>query len=54
MVATVMTANRVRIQISLEWIQKNAKLFGFVQAKDGIWLPACDLAQYEAGNRSWA
>ena len=49
--ATVMTADRVRVMIDSTWMKANASLFGYVVASDGAWVPRCDLAQYEAGRR---
>ncbi len=52
--ATLMLSTRERAQVNLEWMRNNAKTFCYVQAKDGVWVPSCDLVQYEAGNRPWA
>jgi hypothetical protein len=49
--ATVMTANRVRVAIDAAWMQANASLLFYTQASDGVWVPRCDLVQYEAGRR---
>lgn len=49
--AIVMTADRVRVTIDATWMHANASLFGYVVASDGVWVPQCDLAQYEAGRR---
>ena len=49
--ATVMTVDRVRVAIDATWMRDNASFFGYVVASDGVWVPRCDLAQYEAGRR---
>jgi hypothetical protein len=50
-IATIMTADRVRGSVPLDFIQQYAELLGFVEASDGVWLPSCDLEQYESGRR---
>ena len=52
--ATVMTANRTKVEINASWMRANASLFGYVVASDGVWVPKCDLVQYEAGRRPFA
>lgn len=49
--ATVMTFDRKKIMINAEWMQANATLLRYAKASDGIWVPICDLQQYEIGNR---
>ena len=49
--ATVMTADRNKVSIDSQWMQSNATLLGYAQARDGVWVPTCDLKQYEAGRR---
>ena len=49
--ATVMTWNRLKVMIDATWMQANASLFGYAVASDGVWVPRCDLVQYEAGRR---
>jgi len=52
--ATVMTAMRTKVKVDATWMQENGRLLNFTQACDGVWVPICDLAQYEAGKRPWA
>jgi hypothetical protein len=54
MQAIVMTATRQKIHIDAQWMQSNASLFGYVEASGGVWVPCCDLKQYESGNRPFA
>jgi hypothetical protein len=54
MTATVMTWNRQRVEVDANWMIDNASMLHYVQAFDGVWVPACDLIQYEAGRRHWA
>ena len=49
--ATAMTADRKKVLIDDQWMQANAALLGYEQASDGVWVPTCDLKQYEAGRR---
>lgn len=49
--ATVMTSDRKMVLVDLVWLEANARFFGLVRASDGVWLPACDLQQYESGKR---
>lgn len=36
-----------KAEVAIEMCQH----FGLVQARDGLWMPRCDLDQYEAGSR---
>lgn len=49
--ATVMTPDRRKVFIDSAWMQANATLLFYVQASDGVWVPICDVKQYESGNR---
>ena len=49
--ATVMTWDRSKVLVDSAWMQANASLLFYVLASDGVWVPRCDLAQYEAGRR---
>lgn len=49
--AKVMTSDRRIIEIDAVWMQDNATYFFYVQATDGVWVPQCDVVQYEAGRR---
>jgi hypothetical protein len=49
--AKVMTPDRRIVEVNSAWMQDSATLLDYVQAKDGVWVPKCDLAQYEAGDR---
>ena len=53
-VVKAMTWDRRLIEIDAAWMQDNATHFFYVQASDGVWVPKCDLLQYEAGGRPWA
>ena len=46
-----MTFDRRRIEFDGSWLRKNADLFGYTQAKDGVWVPKSDLEAYENGTR---
>lgn len=48
---TVMTFDRRKVLIDSAWMQSNATLLHYTQASDGVWVPSCDLKQYESGNR---
>jgi hypothetical protein len=52
--AIVMTATRQRIEIDANFMAEFGSLLHYQQACDGVWVPVCDLAQYEAGRRPWA
>ncbi len=47
---TILTPFRHLIQLSEEWKSFLTKR-GYTPASDGIWMPCCDIRQYEAGNR---
>lgn len=49
--AVLMNHGREKIFVDSSWIEANAELIDFVKAKDGVWVPKCDLAQYELGKR---
>lgn len=51
MTATIMTHARTKAFIDRDWMEANAELIDYVQASDGVWVPKCDLVQYEAGKR---
>jgi len=46
-----MTFDRRRVEFDGPWLRKNADLFGYTQAKDGVWVPKSDLEAYENGTR---
>jgi hypothetical protein len=46
-----MTFDRRRVGVDGPWLRKNADLFGYLQAKDGVWVPKSDLEAYENGTR---
>jgi len=54
MQAIVMTATRQEVRVDLQWMQSNAAMFFYTQASDGVWVPCCDIKQYESGNRPFA
>lgn len=54
MKATVMTPDRRKVMIDSSWMQSNASLMYYTQATDGVWVPICDLKQYESGNRPFS
>ena len=53
--ARIMRADRSVIEVEAGHAQAiHAQMLlemGYVQATDGLWLPKCDLAQYERGER---
>ena len=51
--ATVMTWNRKRVFIDSAWMQQFAATLYYTQASDGVWVPECDMAQYETGRRQF-
>ena len=51
--AVVMTYARSKVFIDRDWMEANAELIDYVQASDGIWVPKCDLVQYESGKRKF-
>jgi hypothetical protein len=52
--ATAMTATRERVQVDAAIMAMIGPILLYAQASDGVWVPQCDLAQYEAGRRPWA
>jgi hypothetical protein len=52
--AAVMTATRERVEVDAEIMATIGPILLYAQASDGVWVPRCDLAQYEAGRRPWA
>jgi hypothetical protein len=53
-IAVVMTSERKRILVDAVWMVANAANLYYRQARDGVWVPSCDLFQYEAGRRPFA
>lgn len=51
--ATVMTWNRKRVLIDAVWMKQFAATLCYTQASDGVWVPKCDLVQYEARRRQF-
>lgn len=51
--AVAMTFDRRRVLIDAGWIEKYAHLFGYTQARDGVWVPKSDLDAYENGTREF-
>ena len=51
--ATAMTFDRRRVLVNADWITKYAALFGYTQARDGVWVPKSDLVPYENGTRKF-
>lgn len=49
--AIVMTFDRRKVAVDSAWIEAHATLLYYAKASDGVWVPTCDLKQYEAGNR---
>jgi hypothetical protein len=49
--AIVMTETRKRIEVDASIMEIIGPMMFFAKASDGVWIPMCDLAQYEAGNR---
>ena len=47
----LMTFDRLLVMIDSDWIEANATLLHYAKASDGVWVPTCDLKQYESGNR---
>ena len=52
--ATAMTATRERVQVDAAIMAMIGPIMLYTEASDGVWVPKCDLAQYEAGRRPWA
>jgi hypothetical protein len=52
--AQVMTATREQVQVDAAIMVMIGPILLYAQASDGVWVPKCDLAQYEAGHRPWA
>jgi hypothetical protein len=52
--ATALTATRERVQVDSAIMATIGPIMLYAQASDGVWVPKCDLAQYEAGRRPWA
>jgi hypothetical protein len=52
--AIVMTAARQRVAVDAAIMAMIGPIMLYAQASDGVWVPRCDLAQYEAGRRPWA
>jgi hypothetical protein len=52
--ATAMTATRERVEVDASTMAIIGQILLYAQASDGVWVPKCDLAQYEAGRRHWA
>ena len=50
----VMTPYRKIVNVPAEVFEHIKACFHLVQAKDGLWLPSCDLVQYELGRREAA
>jgi hypothetical protein len=50
----VMTTCRKKIQIQKYVMELHGEFFGWVEASDGVWVPRCDLEQYESGNRPFS
>ena len=49
--AKAMTSDRRMVEVDTTWMQENAIYLDYVQAKDGFWVPKCDLVQYELVNQ---
>jgi hypothetical protein len=49
----VMTTDRKRLQMPRVFMELHGQLLGWVEASDGVWVPSCDLVQYEADNRQF-
>ena len=52
--AIVMLSDRTMAKISQSWMEQNAECLLYAKASDGVWVPTCDLVQYEAGRRPFA
>jgi hypothetical protein len=50
----VMTVLRKRVYIQRSFMELQGKILGWVVASDGVWVPRCDLKQYESGNRPFS
>ena len=51
--AVAMTFDRRKVEIDAGWIEKYAHLFGYTQARDGVWVPKSYLLAYENGTRKF-
>lgn len=47
----LMRWDRTVVEVSSEFMRNYASRFHYVKATDGVWVPRCDLQQYEAGQR---
>jgi hypothetical protein len=52
--AKLMRDDRTECEIPDEFLENFAWLMGWAKASDGVWVPECDLQQYELGNRPFA
>ncbi len=52
--AIVMLSDRTMAKVSQSWMEQNAEWMLYAKASDGVWVPTCDLVQYEAGRRPFA
>lgn len=50
--ATVMRVDRTLCEVDASFITEHAENLGYICASDNVWVPVCDLDQYEAGLRS--
>jgi translation initiation factor IF-1 len=52
--AIAMTATRDMVDVDAEVMEIIAAAMFYVQASDGVWVPSCDIVQYESKRRFWA
>ena len=43
-----LTFDKVRVMVDSQWIRANAESLQYIKASDGVWIPHCDLQQYES------
>jgi carbon storage regulator CsrA len=51
---SVMRMDRTMCEVDAKFMADYAEVLMFARAKDGVYVPSCDLAQYEAGKRGVA
>jgi carbon storage regulator CsrA len=51
---SVMRMDRSMCEVDAKFMADYAEVLMFARAKDGVYVPSCDLAQYEAGKRGVA
>jgi carbon storage regulator len=51
---SVMRMDRTMCEVDAKFMADYAEVLMFARAKDGVYVPSCDLAHYEAGKRGVA